>query len=244
MALGKPAISTLRGDLSLRQVQILADQVRERLIAIEQALGTTTAQAGQNTLQQTQANLAISQLRQQLAQLQAQIDALTGDVFEDFATDEAITANSAVYPSSSEGVSLADPTNPLAVFAVLGLATNSAGAGGRVRVRKRGPMQIDDAGFDVGRAVYVGTGGTLTQAPSYASVAIPVGVAIAADYVYVLPDFPALYVEGFDPGFDEFMPITYGLAQQIAGDASQLVLYDVEGRAILTADGRDILVEA
>lgn len=244
MALGKPAIAVLRGELSLRQVQILADQVRERLLAIESALGATSAQAGQTTLQQTQANLAIAQLRQQLARLQAQIDALGGDALEDFATDEAITVNAAVYPSSTEGVSMADPNNPLAVFAVLGLAINSANAGGRVRVRKRGPLQIDGASFERGRAIYVGTGGTLTQAPTYGSVTIPVGIAIASDTVYVLPDWPALYAEGFDPGFDEFLPITYALAQQIAGDAAQLSIYDVTGRALLTVDGREILVRA
>lgn len=243
MALGKPAIAVLRS-VELRDLQRLADQVRERLAGIEAALGGSAAQLGQTTLQQTQANLAIAQLRQQLNLLQQQIDSLASDVFEDFAADAAIGVNAAVYASSTAGVSEADPNDPQAVFAVLGIATNSAGAGGSVRVRKRGPMQIEGAGFSVGRAVYVGAGGALTQEPSSESVAIPVGVAIASDYLYVLPDWPALCAEGFAPGFDQYLPITYGLAQQIASDAAQLPLYDVTGRALLTVDGREILVRA
>lgn len=246
MALGKPSIPILRGSqdaVTLRQVQILADAVRERLGAIETALGTTTAQAGQTTLQQTQANLAIAQLRQQLNQLQQQIDTLTGDVFETFVADAGIAVNAAVFPSSTAGVSQADPNDPQAVFAVLGIATNSASAGGSVRVRKRGPMQIAGAGFSIGRAVYVGPAGTLTQAPSYGSVAIPVGVAIASDYLYVLPDWPALYAEDFDPGFEDFLPVTYGLAQQIVGANSRVGLLGTEeGDYIGTEDGDRFLV--
>jgi hypothetical protein len=213
MALGKPPISTPR-TLELRVVAQAVENIRQRIEAIEGVSATTAAQAGESTLRAGQQNISISALRAQLVALAAQVAALaaTDQELETFRAGSAIAIGTAVYPSGDGVVSQVDPSDPVKVYAVLGVATQTAAEGNDVVVRKAGVMQIADAVFEPGGPVYVGVDG-LTQFPDYINLAIPVGVATSTDEIDVRPGWPALQHPGVYSEYETFLPATWGLVR-------------------------------
>jgi hypothetical protein len=76
MATSKPAIQTFRAS-DVKQLNLLADQVRERLRLVEAQLMQVGLQAGQNTfLLQQRTNASAAGLQAAIDQLQADIDAI------------------------------------------------------------------------------------------------------------------------------------------------------------------------
>lgn len=213
MPLGKPSIATPRA-LELRVIAQAIENIRQRIEAIETQTTTTAAQAGETTLRAGQQNISITALRTQLVALVARVDALaaTDTELETFRAGSAIAVNTAVYPSGDGFVSQVDPSDPLKVYAVLGVATQAAAAGANVVVRKAGVMQIASAGFEPGGPVYVGVAG-LTQFPDYINLAIPVGVATSTDEIDVRPGWPALQYPGVYSDYETFLPPTWGLVR-------------------------------
>jgi hypothetical protein len=62
----------------------------------------------------------------------------------------------------------------------------------------------------------------------------------------VSPQYPALRTDVFDPGYQDFIPATLGLVHQLIDQivtSSRLVIYDEEGRALLTEDGLELFTE-
>lgn len=214
MALGKPNIDTPRA-LELRVIAQAIGNIRQRIEAIEGQTSTTAAQAGETTLRAGQQNISISALRAQIVALAAQVSALaaTDTELETFRAGSAIAIGTAVYPSDDGVVSQVDPGDPLKIYAVLGVATQTVVEGANVVVRKAGVMQIPDAVFEAGGPVYVGVAG-LTQFPDYINLAIPVGVATSTDEMDVRPGWPpALQYPGVYSEYETFLPPTWGLVR-------------------------------
>ena len=218
MPLGAPAIPGVRA-LQLRDVQVAIDRIRERFLAVESQLTTTAAQAGQSTLTLGQSNASISNLQRQLSALVSRVDAIGAptDKLETFTAAAAIEQYDPVYVTTAGFVSPARPTEPDAIYGVIGVATIAAALGASVVVRKSGTMQIAGAAFQAGGPVYAGLDG-LTQFPDYVNVAVPVGVAVGTDQLDVTPGWPALQYPGVYSEFETSLPATWGLVR----DAVQL----------------------
>lgn len=241
---GKPAIGT-PSRLDLRSLQLTINNIRERLKALDDAVNASTTEAlKQDLLNQIGVlRVSLTALSKRVSKLES---ALSGDTFTMLA-NEAITVGQPVVAVSSTRCAVADPNDMTEMFALLGVATNTAAAGAEVVIRVFGPMTITGAAWDTGHAVYVGGGGGLTQIPNYEAVSIPVGVAVGPATLFVSPGWPALYDDTFaqaNTPHSGFVPVTYALLQALIADLSggDVVLYDNTGRAMLTGDGRALLV--
>lgn len=236
MALGKPNIDTPRA-LELRVVAQAIGNIRQRIEAVEALSTITAAQAGETTLRAGQQNISITALRAQLVALAARVDALTAvdAELETFRAGSAITIGTAVYPSGDGVVSQVDPGDPLKVYAVLGVATQTVVEGASVVVRKAGVMQITGAVFEVGGPVFVGVAG-LTQFPDYINLAIPVGVATSTDEMDVQPGWPALQYPGVYSDYETFLPATWGLVRDAVTLAQD---FNAAGNGIVVRTGPD-----
>lgn len=217
MALGVPAIPVVRV-VNDRVVQALADAVRERLRQIEVQLGVTTAQAGQSTLTLSQSNSSISNLQSQIVALRAQVNAMeaaSNGPIAAYRADAAISTDDVVFGSSATGVSAVDPGDAASVFGVVGIAVSSASAGAQVTVCRSGVHTVSSGTLVVGRAVYAGDGGGLTQTPA-SLTAVPIGVALSSTTLLVVPGWPALQDATFDTTYQGHMPVSYSLAASMA----------------------------
>lgn len=215
-ALGFPSVNTPRA-FDLRSFQSTVAAVAERLRVLDAA---TTALQG--TVGGSSVAAQVVNLQQQMVSLQTQVTGLTqalgvNDTTE-ILTDEAVTIGMAVVPSSNGRCRIADPTDPTAIYAAIGLTKTAAAAGQSVTVQRRGSLAIPDAAFEVGQAVFAGADGELVQHPSYGAVAIPVGVAISAGAVWVAPAPPVLLTEGFDAEYERYMAASV----QLVTDALEL----------------------
>jgi hypothetical protein len=220
MALGRPAIPT-PNQLLLRPVQEAVSSARQRIEAIEALVSTLQSGAAAST-----SAVTLASLQAQISQLRGTVTSLLGVVAGNVVTlraDAAIVAYDVVYPTSDGGVSPMDPSSPTGVYAPIGVATIGAALGASVTVQTYGELGIPTASFVVHRAVYADIGGGLTQNPSYLDVAIPIGVAVDTKKLYVAPDWPALRVAGFDPGFEDFLPVTYGAVKDALALLSSLL---------------------
>jgi len=236
MALGKPPISTPR-TLELRVVAQAVENIRQRIEAIEGVSATTAAQAGETTLRAGQQNISISALRAQLVALAARVDALTAadPELETYRAGSAITIDTAVYPTDDGVVAQVDPSDPVKVYAVLGVATQTVVEGASIVVRKAGVMQIIGAVFEPGGPVYVGVDG-LTQFPDYINLAIPVGVATSTDEIDVRPGWPALQHPGVYSEYETFLPATWGLVRDAVTLAQD---FNSAGNGLVVKTGPD-----
>lgn len=236
--LGKPPITTPR-QLDLKQLAAVVGNIRQRFEALEVVLNTTSLQAGQSSVLAGQSNAAISSLQRQVSALQSVVDGLSGDTdLEVFRADTDIDIFAPVYPSTDGGVSQVSPGDPVAVYAVCGIATASATAGSSVTIRKRGAMTIAGAVYEAGGPVYVGLDG-LTQVPDYLNVAIPIGVAVGTDEVDVNPGWPALQYPGVYSGYEFFLPATWGLVRDAVNLAAD---FNAAANGLVVRAGTDDVV--
>lgn len=225
MALGKPPVSGVR-TTDPRTVNGVIDNIRRRLEAIEAALGQTERVAqvasNQSTLQTSNLVSQINALDQRVTAIENVIDLDVGR----YTAGETIAAGQGVVGISDSTIGVADPSDPTRMFGLLGVALDNGSAGAAVRVQRRGVYTVQGSpAFLAGRAVYLGDAG-LTQTPDYEATALPVGVAVSASQVFVLPDWPAILYPAFSSGFaDEYqryLPVTYLAAQEIADLEAQL----------------------
>lgn len=206
----KPAIAEKRiGD---RATVLEVGNIRQRIEAIERLLTEVDSRSTTSSNSSAQTAASLASLQAQITAVKTDLAALAASTFgptSTFTADTALNPGDAVYPSSVTGVSVIDPSDSFSVFAAVGVAITSAPVGGSVTVQRFGGIVVNGYAFDIGRAVYAATGGGLTQVPpSYSGVAVPIGVAIAASSIYVQPGWPALLTDSFDPGFDDFLPVT------------------------------------
>lgn len=200
-------------ELNLRSIQNVLESIRQRFALVEARLTATTATAGQNGLTLSQSNASLSNLQSQinvLESLVAALSAVSSGPTLMLRADEALDAGQPVYASSDGGCAAVDPTDPEKISGVLGVTETSAGTGGSVTVRQAGLLTIMGAAFDSGRAVYAEIGG-VSQSPNYVGVVIPVGVAVTSTTMYVNVGHASLKLTSFDPGFEDLLPVTYGV---------------------------------
>lgn len=217
MALGKPAVPVVRS-ADPRSIEGALSAVRERLRAIEAQLGTTSLQAGQSTLTLSQSNSSVANLQAQISALRATVDELDsadGGPTATYIASAVVTQYDVVYATSDGRVAPVDTQDLTAVFGVVGIAENSAAVGGDLTVRHSGTLTVTSAAFDAGHAVYAEAGSGLTQYPSYADVALPVGVALSATTMHVTIGGAALQVLPMYAGYEAFMPVTLSLVRDV-----------------------------
>lgn len=209
MSLGSPAVVTPRA-LDLRAVQGAVNAIRERLYFIEAAINAQAlkTQASTGSGDTTALTAQLSALTSRVSALEAQLG--LADVVQLTAGD-AISAGDVVVPIGATSCVAADPLGFTDAFAPVGVAQTAAAAGQLVRVQRRGGLTVADAAFETGRAVFAQVGGGLTQAPSYAAAAVPVGVATGETTMWVAPGAPSVLVQGVDPYYENFSPASVGL---------------------------------
>jgi len=227
MALGRPAISE-GSARDLRSTIAVLGAIRARIQAIESSVGTVSdTAAASSSSNSTQLNA----LRQQLQSLQSQVDALATQIGNDdvvYAAAETIATAQGVIALSQTTVGAADPSDPLRIFGLIGIALAGASPGQSVTVRRRGIYNVIGASFVPNRAVYASAAG-LTQTPDYEVTALPVGAALTTTQLYVEPDWPALQTpifssSGTEEVYERYMPVTYRLLQDFDIDASHVIV--------------------
>jgi Uncharacterized conserved protein (DUF2190) len=241
---GKPAIETPRA-LDLRMVQNAISNTRQRIEQLERALNTVSSVESFNSL-----TTQVGALRSQLGALSARVKRLEDADTADTVSLTAVGSVTAFSPVVAVGLSsceLADPSDPNRMFGLVGLATNNAASGAAVIVQRRGPLTVPGSAFFIGRAVYATVGG-LTQTPNYEATALPVGVAITGNAVWIAPDWPALldrpFASGVDDAFLRYLPVTYELLQDFfTAGRNRVRVYTVSDIA-LVIDTRLCVVNA
>lgn len=219
MTTGKPAITPPRS-FDLRSVQSAIQAISERFRLTDAAVQNLQLTVGGSTSAATLANL-----QQQVISLQQQVTALqsalgVNDTIS-LPVDEAVEIGMPVVPSSNGRCRLADPTDPTAIHAALGLTTMAAAAGQTVTIQRRGVLSVPGAVLDVGYAVFAGADGELVQHPSYGAVALPMGVAVSSSAVWVSPGEPTLLVQGFDIEHEQYLPASVQLVTDALDLATQ-----------------------
>lgn len=233
----RPSISDARiGD---RAAQTAISNTRQRIEQIEALVSTLETSLSQTDFSGSRSTLALNAMQAQINVLKAQIAALgtagDGSVLQ-FTSDGTIAVGDVVYATSTLGVDVVDPLDPLKISAAIGVAASAATIGGPVTVRRFGHLLLSAFTFDVGRAIYANVGGGLTQAPSYAEVAIPVGVANTVNSIYVMPGWPSLMFDGFDPFYEDFLPVTQRrLREEIEQNVGNEILYVVSDTSLDSA---------
>jgi len=247
---GKPAINTPRN--AERELITAIGNIRERIQKLEVTLNVLIGQAGQSSFLLGKSNATMANLQSQINQINSEINSLILSIgfgaTIDFIAGENLAEGNAVFPLTDTTVGIVDPTNPLQIYAAIGIAETGASVGNTVTVRQFGIKEITGAAFTIGRAVYADIGGGLTQAPTYASVTIPIGVAASTTALFVRPNWPALYATAFDPVYEDFLPITKkyfddNVPAPTTGSGTYPFLTDENDEDILTEAGYRIRIE-
>lgn len=79
--------------------------------------------------------------------------------------------------------------DPTLISNILGLSLNDTGDGGEVEFCIMGPVTSNTFSFEIGKPIYVGVGGYLTQRMPNKSV-YRIGRAISTDTILVMPSEP------------------------------------------------------
>jgi hypothetical protein len=231
----KAAIADVR-TLDVRSVNAALGAARSRIAAIEAALNAPTAAGSINALRQ-QVNVllqSLALLQQRVAQLENTTDP---DVLV-MVSSGSIEVNDPVVPTGTDTAESLIDGDPTKIFAVIGIAITSAGPGQQVRIRRRGAYQVPGVSdFEDGRAIYAGLNG-MTQYPSYNDTVVPLGVAISNSAMWVAPNWPLLATPGIDPGFEDFLGVTYRV---VADAISFMSNFNSLENGILVKDGANLV---
>lgn len=210
--LGRPAIQT-PNRLELRPLQLAIENIKARLKACDLAITDLSSAADANTTGTRLAALisTVQQLTLRVSALEVQLGADDAVIL---IAGETVAAYDAIVAITTTSCAPADPSDPLRISAVIGVARNSANVGQPVTIQRRGYMTIPGAGFEVNRPVYVGIGG-LTQMPAYGAYAIPVAMAVSPTTIWIGAGWPALQQDGiYGSVFDDYLPVTWGLIRE------------------------------
>lgn len=242
--LGYPAVSTPRVPRDLSAVAAAISAARQRIEAIESAISTLqTAATGSTSTQAQQIAAIVAAVAKLILQVQALNNAAAIDT-EEFIAGEPLAVFTAVVPSSTGRVVAADPSDPLRMFGLIGVAITTAALGQSVTVQRRGPRTIVGANFEDQRAVYVASDGSLTQTPDYEATALPIGVAIDPTTLFIAPEWPALIDmpirSAVDDAFLQFLPVTYKMIADLR-ELLDLLVLQVPGPTIW--DGADLTTD-
>lgn len=233
-----PAIPVVRSN-DPRSIEGALNAIRQRFAVLERQIAATAAQAGQSSFVLSQSNASTANLQAQISTLANQVAALevaSGGPVASYRADVAVDTGDAVFMSSDAGVSVVDPHDPTTIFGLVGVATASVAAGAQIMVRRSGVHTMPLASLEPGRAVYAQVGGGLTQWPSYAAVAVPVGVALTPTTMAVAPAWPAQRDLPFYPGgYEDFLPATLGLVRDVV-ELLQALLDQPDGFVVKVGD--------
>jgi hypothetical protein len=204
---GFPSVTPLR-DRS--PVALSIEQIRQRLAALDAEV-TRLGSVADATTVATQVQ-ALQKTSQQLALRVTALESALGttDTFT-LTAASAVAQFDIVVPAGPNQCKTADPSDPTARNGALGIALVSAGIGSPVTIQRRGQLTLPISGLTVGRPVFAGPGGEITQDPTYAAAALLMGVAMATSTIWVSPSQAVLVVPGhYSDPFDDAMPISWG----------------------------------
>lgn len=242
MLSGRPALTKPR-TTELREIQERFDAVRQRLVAIEGEVNTLLSVANSSTLATQVGNLRTS-LQQILLRVAALEAALGVTDTVTLIAGAPIGQFDAVVMTSATGAAPVDPNDPTQVHAAVGVATSPASAGQSVTVQRRGSLTITGASYDIGRAVYAGPAGGLTQDPSYGAYVVPLGVATSASTIWISPALALLRDVGvYSDSFVDSLPITYSLLRDQIAELTSLLaqpdgfVYLLDGQLVTQSSG-------
>ena len=209
---GKPSISDIR-NLDVRSISMAVSNIRQRIEAIEGALGVTTdtAQAAATT-----SGLQLKELLNEISALDSRVTILEKAASTDivaYTAGETIASGQGVVGISASTIGVADPSDPTRMFGLIGIATNGGSVGASILVQRRGVFAVPGASaFFVGRAAYLDNAGFVTQTPDYEATSLPIGVAVSGSQIFVDPGYPAVlnqaFSSGFADAFEQYIPIT------------------------------------
>ena len=211
---GKPSISDIR-NLDVRSISMAVSNIRQRIEAIEGALGVTTDTAQEAA---TTSGLQLKELLNEISALDSRVTILEKTASTDivaYTAGETIASGQGVVGISASTIGVADPSDPTRMFGLIGIATNGGSVGASILVQRRGVFTIPGAsGFFVGRAAYLDNSGYVTQTPDYEATALPIGVAVSSSQIFINPDYPSIlqqtFSSGFSDAFEKYLPITLG----------------------------------
>ena len=231
MALGNPGIAPLRS-LDLRALQDILDSVRQRLKLLDAEVTRLGTSSDSASLQQqiTALQRAAQQLTSRVSVLEAALG--TTDTFS-LAAAEVIAQHQVVVPAGPNQCKVCDPSDPIARYGALGVATAAANVGQAVTIQRRGQLTLSITGLEVGKPVFVAPGGTITQNATYGSTAVIVGTAMSSSVIWIGPGSPTLLAPGtYADTFEDAMPVAWSLVEPFV-QAMQLLLALTDGYVYL-----------
>jgi hypothetical protein len=178
-----------------RDVKDTVSQIRQRIVALEDALLslTATSQAGIQSLKVSATTTTTT---------------TTSSTIQTFGTVGAIAGNTAVYVVSSGVVGVSDPTVLQQSFGCIGV-TQGIAAAGQTKVAVAGAVITVPLGTFVSyMPVFAGAGGQLTQSPPPAPAVIQVGIALGSGSMLVAPAPTLLASTALTNVVDDLLPIT------------------------------------
>lgn len=111
-------------------------------------------------------------------------DTANSDVFE-FRANQTVSGHRVVWLTSLNSVELLTSQNVLRSNAAIGVTENAALSGSAVNVRLRGAMTESGWSFEIGKPVFCGIDGQLTQTPASTGFSLVVGVATGLNSVFI-----------------------------------------------------------
>lgn len=213
MPVGSPPVTQLRA-LELREVAARIDAIRQRLAALDAEVvrlgGVTDAATSATRI--TNLTRALQSLTQRVSALELAIG-VTDTVI--LAASAPVAQYDVVVPSVPNQCRTADPNVHTEIHAALGVALNAGGTGSPITIQRGGPLSLPISGLEVGRPVFAGLLGEITQDPSYNAIVIPVGVATSSSAIWISPELALLHQQSAYPDpFELAMPVTLALLQE------------------------------
>jgi hypothetical protein len=211
MPVGFPAISDPRTN-DVRALQLVIRNIRERIGAAESVLLAVQKQANQSSFSGGSIQAALSQLAALAARVTVLEAAATGVNDIRLVAATAISLDSPVVMTGDGQCAPVDVSNPDRIYAVIGVSTQAVEQGADVIVRVAGEYQLSTGAFTAGQPLFCGLDG-ITADPAYGIVVIPIGAATGAQTMWIQPGYPRLQLPSVYDATEQFLPVTWGLAQ-------------------------------
>ena len=227
MALGKPSITTPRS-LTLQAIQQAIQNISERFRQTDDVISQLAATGNASVNSVTATSLELRALIAALAIRVAALEAAGGaggSAEITLTSTAALRSGDPVRYVAGDQCAPIDPDDLTMCAAFIGVSSADVSVGAQVAIKVIGEAFVNGAAFDVGFPVYASSGGGVTQDP--AGNALMVGVATSVNKIGVggTSGTVALRTPTMLSGAsarDDYLPVTYALAKQLASASAAL----------------------